>query len=43
MSRMLFEEEFKAREFAKQVDGTVRMRQLPGYMNVEILWLVEWD
>lgn len=43
MNRKVFGTEIAAQSFAKQVNGTVRMRQLPGYMSCEIVWVVEWE
>ena len=44
---MKFKKSFKyedsAREFAKKVNGTVRLRQLPDYNGVIIDWVVEWE
>lgn len=42
MNKKLFTVETLAIEFADKVNGTVIMRQLPGYMSVEIVWIVEW-
>lgn len=42
MNKKYFETEYQANEFATKVNGNVRMSQLPGYMSVEIVWIVEW-
>ncbi len=42
MKKKTFETESAARKFAKTVNGQVRMVQLPGYMTVEIIWVVEY-
>ena len=41
-NKKTFETEYAARQFAETIDGQVRMVQLPGYMNVEIIWVVEY-
>lgn len=43
MNKKVFVTEIAAQSFAKQVNGTVTMKQLPGYMSVEIVWIVEWE
>ena len=38
-----FKYEDSAREYAKRVNGTVRLRQLPDYNGVIVDWVVEWE
>lgn len=38
-----FKFEDSARDFAKKVNGTVRLRQLPDYNGVIVDWVVEWE
>lgn len=38
-----FKYEESARAFAKKVNGTVRLRQLPDYLGVIVDWVVEWE
>lgn len=42
MNKKIFDSEFSAINFAKKINGTVRQSWLPGYMNVETIWIVEW-
>jgi len=41
MKRKVFETDQAAKHFASQVGGTVKMRQLPDYMGVIIVYVVE--
>lgn len=43
MKRKVFETETKAKEFAKTVNGTVRISYLPDYMAVITIYVVEWE
>lgn len=43
MNKKIFELESSAISFANKVNGTVKRRCLPGYMSVEIIWIVEWE
>lgn len=43
MKKKVFETEQAAQHFASQVGGIVRMTQLPDYMGVIIVYVVEWE
>lgn len=43
MKRKGFDSEQAANKFAAEVNGKVRMIQLPDYMSVIIRWVVEWE
>lgn len=42
MNKKYFNSENDANNFAKKVNGTVRMSVLPGYMSVDVVYVVEW-
>ena len=42
MKSKIFSTEEKAKEFAKKVNGIVKMKDLPDYMRVLTVWVVEW-
>ena len=41
--KRVFETQYGAEQFAKEVNGTVRQSWLPGYMSVTDIWIVEWE
>lgn len=41
--KKVFNNEYSANEFAKKVNGTVRVSYLPDYMSVITIWIVEWE
>lgn len=41
--KKVFDFEESAKEFAKEVNGTVKQTVLPDYMSVDIIYVVEYD
>lgn len=41
--KKIFNTQYEAEKFAKEVKGLVSQSYLPNYMSVDVIWTVEWQ
>ena len=42
MKHKIFTTEYEAKKFSKKVSGSIKLKDLPDYMGVITIWVVEW-